>query len=177
MTSYVFRICYFVGSKIAEFVFHCFIGLKKISSTIDPNALMGVYNGTEFVFLGSRWKIINYFKLLWRYGFDLITLNSWVKGLLNDFSNIYGIQKGGKAFSSVPELLKAMGGDKMYKYTQQNIREALQGIGVKDRLIDELVTAVMRVNYGQDAEINAFAGAHGWWSSCYFIFYSVTISS
>ena len=117
-----------------------------------------MYDGTEFVFLGSCWKIINYVKLLWRYGFDLFTMDSWVKGLLNEFSTIYDIQKKGKAFATVPELLRAMGGDTVYGYTQHSIQEALQKIGVKDRLIDELVTAVMRVNYGQDVTMNAFAG-------------------
>lgn len=139
-------------------ILYHFLALKKIESTIDTNALMGVYDGHKFVFLGSRWKILTYIKLLWHYGFDLFTMNSWVKSLLNDFTNIYGIQEQGQAFTTVPELLRAMGGEKMYAYTQQNIRKALQSIGVKEKLINELVTAVMRVNYGQDAKINAFAG-------------------
>jgi len=51
-----------------------------------------------------------------------------------------------------------MGGEEFYEYTQKTTRQTLEEIGLKCRLIDELVTAVMRVNYGQDVTLNGFAG-------------------
>ena len=51
-----------------------------------------------------------------------------------------------------------MGGEDFYECTQKTTRQTLEEIGLKSRLIDELVTAVMRVNYGQDVTLNGFAG-------------------
>lgn len=51
-----------------------------------------------------------------------------------------------------------MGGEDFYEYTQKTTTQTLEEIGLKSRLIDELVTAVMRVNYGQDVTLNGFAG-------------------
>ena len=55
-------------------------------------------------------------------------------------------------------MLKAMGGNEMYEYTQQTTRQTLEKIGLRPTLIDELVTVVMRINYGQDVTLNGFAG-------------------
>lgn len=132
-------------------------GLKKLKSS-EPNSLLGIYNGSEFVFMGSRWKLANYFNLFWRYGRDLITVDGFVTKMLENFSKIYTLQKEGQAFDTVPQMLHAMGGEEMYSYTQEDLRQALEKLGVKPLLINELVTAVMRINYGQDVTLNAFAG-------------------
>ena len=78
--------------------------------------------------------------------------------MLKNFSNIYKLQENQEAFQNVPEMLKAMGGKEFFEYTQQTTRQTLEKIGLKSRLIDELVTAVMRINYGQDVTLNGFAG-------------------
>ena len=57
----------------------------------------------------------------------------------------------------MPEMLRALGGEKFYEYTQQTTRQALENIGLNQLLIDELVTVVIRINYGQDATLNGFA--------------------
>ena len=102
---------------------------------------------------------MNYIKLIWRYGLiDLYKMDKFITSMLSNYSNIYKLQENQQAFSSVPEMLKAMGGNEMYGYTQVTARQALEKIGLKPLLIDELVTAVMRINYGQDATLNGFAG-------------------
>ena len=78
--------------------------------------------------------------------------------MLKNFSSIYKLQEDQQAFNSVPDMLKAMGGSEMYEYTQMTTRQTLEKIGLKPVLIDELVTAVMRINYGQDVTLNGFAG-------------------
>jgi len=56
-------------------------------------------------------------------------------------------------------MLKAMGGQYFVDYTQKSCKQIMKGEGVNDRLIDELVTAVSRCNYGQSAdEVNGFTG-------------------
>ena len=42
--------------------------------------------------------------------------------------------------------------------TQQTTRQILENIGLNQLLIDEIVTVVMRINYGQDVTLNGFAG-------------------
>ncbi|RMX61282.1 hypothetical protein pdam_00007363 [Pocillopora damicornis] len=46
----------------------------------------------------------------------------------------------------------------------QTTRQTLENIGLNQLLIDELVTVVMRINYGQDVTLNGFAGGN--WKVC-----------
>ena len=102
---------------------------------------------------------MNFIKLVWRYGlFDLYTMNNFITEMLTNFSNIYDLQEKEQAFNTVPEMLQAPGGEKFYEYTQQTTRQTLENIGLNQLLIDELVTVVMRINYGQDVTLNGFAG-------------------
>ena len=85
-------------------------------------------------------------------------MNSIIQDLLGKFSNIYTLQDHGEVFQSVPDMLQAIGGVEFYNLTQLSVQEYLQEKGLSELLIDELVTAVMRINYGQSTEMNAFAG-------------------
>jgi hypothetical protein len=80
--------------------------------------------------------------------------------MLTSFNNIYGLQRDGKAYSNVDDLLSAMGGEEFVGLMQKTTRDLLQSLGIKDLTINELVTSVMRVNYGQDVTLNAFAGTY-----------------
>jgi prenylcysteine oxidase/farnesylcysteine lyase len=57
-------------------------GLKKRQSR---NSRFGLYNGQEFIFTESDWKIITLAKLAWRYGYDIITLQNYIGDMLNKF--------------------------------------------------------------------------------------------
>ena len=85
-------------------------------------------------------------------------MDNFITSMLKNFSSIYKFQENHQAFTSVPDMLKAMGGNEMYEYTQQTTRQTLEKIGLNPTLIDELVTVVMRINYGQDVTLNGFAG-------------------
>ena len=107
---------------------------------------------------GCRWKILNFIKLFWRHVlFDLLTVNNFITKMSTNFTNIYDLQEKEQAFNTVPEMLRALGGEKFYEYTQQTTRQALENIGLNQLLIDELVTVVIRINYGQDVTLNGFA--------------------
>ena len=81
------------------------------------------------------------------------------KHLLKQFNNIYTLQENGKVYESVQKLLQAMSaGDEFYRLTQISAREYLLEQGLSELLIDELVTAITRINYGQSTEVNAFTG-------------------
>ena len=89
--------------------------------------------------------------------FDLLTVNNFITKMSTNFTNIYDLQEKEQAFNTVPEMLRALGGENFYEYTLQTTRQAMENIGLNQLSIDELVTVVMRINYGQDVTLNRVA--------------------
>lgn len=72
---------------------------------------------------------------------------------------IYKYQAHGYAFSGVEELLYSLGESAFVNMTQRSVAESLLQVGVTQRFIDDVVSAVLRASYGQSAAMPAFAGA------------------
>ena len=69
----------------------------------------------------------------------------------------YSFHHTGLAFDNTRLLLSYLA---LADFPTRSLRDEFsQNQGIDDQLIDELVTAVTRVNYGQDAGINSFAGS------------------
>ncbi|XP_077979266.1 prenylcysteine oxidase 1-like [Glandiceps talaboti] len=133
------------------------LGLKHKDK--PTSSKMGIYNGEEFVFIESDWSMVTFAKLFWKYGFNLIKLNSALKTLIDKYSRIYDIQANhGIAYSSVEGILKAMGGEEYVDYTKVHLAQLLKDEGYGDEFINEMVSIATRVNYGQSANMSAFAG-------------------
>ncbi|XP_067899050.1 prenylcysteine oxidase-like isoform X2 [Heterodontus francisci] len=132
------------------------LGLKQRKGIPEK---LAIFNGEQFVFEETDWYLQDLFKMWWRYGFGLLRLQMWVEEILEKFMRIYKYQAHGYAFSTVEEMLQSLGGDRFINMTRRSVTETLQELGVSQRFIDEIVTAVMRVNYGQSATIPAFVGA------------------
>ncbi|XP_078589109.1 prenylcysteine oxidase 1-like [Branchiostoma floridae x Branchiostoma japonicum] len=132
------------------------LGLKHRKTFPGHFAL---YNGQEFVFTESSWSLVTLAKLLWRYGWDCVRLNSLIGRTLTSFENIYTLQDAGNAYSSVEELLFAMGGAKFVNMTQTTTAEGLKEEGFSPRFINELAMAANRENYGQTVDVPFFVGA------------------
>lgn len=95
--------------------------------------------------------------MLWRYGWDLFRMNSFVSALLEKFCTIYTLQASGKAYTNVEDVLAAMGGEDMSRMMKVSTREyMLDEKHWNEVLVNELVTAALRVNYGQGLSVNAF---------------------
>lgn len=75
-------------------------------------------------------------------------------------SRIYKYQAHGYAFSGVEELLYSLGESTFVNMTQHSVAESLLQVGVTQRFIDDVVSAVLRASYGQSAVMPAFAGEH-----------------
>lgn len=73
-------------------------------------------------------------------------------------SRIYKYQAHGYAFSGVEELLYSLGESAFVNMTQRSVAESLLQVGVTQRFIDDVVSAVLRASYGQSAAMPAFAG-------------------
>lgn len=78
---------------------------------------------------------------------------------MEKFMRIYKYQAHGYAFSGVEELLYSLGESAFVNMTQRSVAESLLQVGVTQRFIDDVVSAVLRASYGQSAAMPAFAGA------------------
>lgn len=56
------------------------------------------------------------------------------------------------------ELLYSLGESSFINMTQRSVAESLLQVGVTQRFIDDIVSAVLRSSYGQSAVMPAFAG-------------------
>ena len=93
---------------------------------------------------------VTYLRILWRYGLDLIRMNSRANSIAKKFSNIYTLQACGKAFTTVEEMLTAMGGEEMNKLMKMSAREyVLDELHWNEKLVDEMIVGAMRCIYGQ----------------------------
>ncbi|XP_012878036.1 PREDICTED: prenylcysteine oxidase 1 [Dipodomys ordii] len=132
------------------------LGLSTIPAS---GGLMGVYNGENLVFEESSWFIINMIKLVWRYGFQSLRMHMWVEDVLDKFMRIYRYQSHDYAFSSVEKLLHAIGGDDYLVLVNQTLQENLQKAGFSEKFLSEMIAPIMRINFGQSTDLNAFVGA------------------
>ncbi len=133
-----------------------FLGFSK-KGELDPSVPFGIFDGKRFLLRTGVFSIINSIKILWRYGLDLFRLKRSVSSLLDNFSSIYELQESGKAYSNLHDMLEAMGGEHMYGLTQVSAHDYMRGtLNWNEKLVDELITGALRVNYGQDTSVNAF---------------------
>jgi hypothetical protein len=61
---------------------YLFSGLKKRESRHSNH---GLYNGHEFVFTESDWKVITLAKLVWQYGYNAVKLHDYIGDMLDKF--------------------------------------------------------------------------------------------
>ena len=102
-------------------------------------------------------KIVNFFRMLWRYGFDIFRMNSSVGALLKKFKTIYTHQSEGSAYATTEDLLGAMGGESVSDLMKVSAGDYMRNEQHwNELLIDEIITAALRANYGQDTSVNAF---------------------
>ena len=118
---------------------------------------VGVYNGKEFLFRTGWWKLINIVRCVLRYGTSLLTIYSSVTSVLNQISNIYSLQSRGEVYHTVPDMLRAMGGEELYHLTQISAKQYLQQeLRLQETLMNEVITAAIYTYCGQGLEeVNA----------------------
>lgn len=131
-------------------------GLKRCSAASSDT--FGITDGNRVLFSSSGagyW--LTMMKLLWRYGYDVYRLHGLVGNLLDKFSRIYGKLDTGETFDTVENLVRAMD-TSFIKLISVQLRQYLKVNGMGDLIIDELVAAATRVNYGQSTNIHALVG-------------------
>ncbi|XP_072835265.2 prenylcysteine oxidase 1 [Pogona vitticeps] len=135
-----------------------FVKELGLSVSAIQDGLRGFYSGEELVFEESGWYIWNFLKLLWHYGLNGLRMYLWEEEILDKFMRIYRYQSHDYAFSTSEALLHALGGSDFLQRLNQTMDESMQRAGFSQKFINEIVTPVMRYNYGQGASINGFVG-------------------
>ncbi|XP_005110758.1 prenylcysteine oxidase [Aplysia californica] len=121
--------------------------------------MVGLYGTDDILFQTSDWLAITLAKLVWRYGTDFYNIQSWTKNhIFPKFDRIYKFQDQGLSFTTVEDLLGAMGED-MLNMTKHSIKDVLLDAGLSQRFVDEFGMAAMRNNYGQTTDVHGFVGA------------------
>ncbi|KAK3549956.1 hypothetical protein QTP86_016850 [Hemibagrus guttatus] len=119
---------------------------------------MAIFDGKELMFEESDWFIVNFLRMLWRYGFNALRMHMWVERIMDKFMRIYQYQQFSYSFSSADRLLHAMSGDEFLALLNQTLEEAMLAYGFSQTFINDIVTPISRVNYGQSVRLHAFAG-------------------
>ena len=136
-----------------------YVGLETKGNKDEKTVPIAIFNGKYFSFRTSFSKIWSILKTFWCYGISLIRMDMQVRSTLKKFVSIYDMQAKGQAFMTVSDMLKAMGGEELFELTQMSTRDCmLCKLGWPEKLVDELVTGALRMNYGQGVEVNAFTG-------------------
>ncbi|KAL6472683.1 hypothetical protein MHYP_G00188710 [Metynnis hypsauchen] len=128
-------------------------------SAHDVPIKIAVFDGKELTFDESNWFIVNFLRKLWGYGLKSINLPKWLEGILSKFMRIYQYQQSGYSFSSMEQLLHALGGDSFLMLLNQTLEEVMLAEGFSQVFIDNYVTPLSRFAFGQTADLTAFVGA------------------
>lgn len=149
------------GSVIHPLNLHMKHFIEKLGIPPRKNlpSKMAIFDGKEITFEESDWFIVNFLRLLWRYGLNFLRMQMWVEGVLDKFMRIYQYQQYGYSFSSVERLLHAMGGDSFLTLMNQTLEETMMAEGFSQIFLNDIVAPITRVNYGQSVRINGFVGA------------------
>ncbi|KAG9263339.1 prenylcysteine oxidase-like [Astyanax mexicanus] len=132
-----------------------FVETLGLSPRAEVKTKMAIFNGKELTFEESDWFIVNFIRMLWRYGFNSYRKFGWVEGILGKFMSVYQYQKFGYAFSSVEQLLRSVDAE---RFLNQTLEEAMRADGFSQAFINDIVTPNTRINFGLNAALNAFVG-------------------
>lgn len=145
-----------------------FLGLKKKPPPKSEDSMsFGIWDGNKFVFktLQSNSKsplvqkivsFANSMYLFIRYGLSLFKMDSFVESTVGNFLKYYESHETRPVFETVDEMLKWAD---LYNLTTRPLLDELIDAKLSSLLIEELVTVITRINYGQSAYMSGLAGA------------------
>lgn len=125
------------------------------TATAYSSNLWSIFDGSKLTFESSSWKAVNMAKLYSHFGGQVAELNEIVQRTLAQFKIIYTLQANRISFDTPTDMFERIG---LGSYLNQTIRDKLLDYDIPELIIDEIVAGVMRNNYGQDTNVNAFVG-------------------
>ncbi|CAH9116852.1 unnamed protein product [Cuscuta epithymum] len=145
-----------------------YLNLKvKRASSSESDSSFGIWDGSKFVFktlpLNPKLSILQKFVsfansvlIFLRYGFSLFRMENFVEGTVDKFLKFYEGFESRPVFEDVEDMLRWSG---LYNLTRRTLEEELTDAGLSTTLIQELVTVITRINYGQSVTMSGLAGA------------------
>ncbi|KAK6617216.1 hypothetical protein RUM44_005547 [Polyplax serrata] len=118
----------------------------------------GLYDGKQFIFAESDWQIKTLWNVIYRYGFGFWKLKNEIDDMLNKFDRIYDLQNLGEAFDTVEALLAAID-PKFVDYLNVSTKHGFEKDGISNMIINEIIMATIRANYGQNVNIPKMVGS------------------
>ncbi|XP_062870879.1 prenylcysteine oxidase 1 isoform X2 [Trichomycterus rosablanca] len=65
-----------------------FVDRLGLSARAEVPTKLAFFDGKELVFEESDWFIVNFLRMLWRYGLNSIRMHMWVEGILDKFMRL-----------------------------------------------------------------------------------------
>ncbi|KAK2445067.1 farnesylcysteine lyase [Trifolium repens] len=148
----------------------------KVKEPGSDSLSLGIWDGDKFVFktveissniplIGKFLKLpfienlvslVNSGLMFIRYGFSLFKMQNFVKDAVDRFGKYYEETGSRPIFETVDEMLKWSG---LFNLTTRTLQEELVDAGLSPLLINELVTVITRINYGQSVYMSGLGGA------------------
>ncbi|KAL9459637.1 hypothetical protein AB3S75_002942 [Citrus x aurantiifolia] len=139
---------------------------KDPPSSEDSTAF-GIWDGSKFVFktisvsstapfVQKIVSLANSVLMVLRYGLSLLRMESFTENAVDKFLKYYESFETRPVFESVDEMLKWAG---LFNLTARSLEEELIDARLSPLLMQELVTIITRINYGQSLSISGLAGA------------------
>lgn len=139
---------------------------KDPPSSEDSTAF-GIWDGSKFVFktisvsstvpfVQKIVSLANSVLMVLRYGLSLLRMESFTESAVDKFLKYYESFETRPVFETVDEMLKWAG---LFNLTARSLEEELIDARLSPLLMQELVTIITRINYGQSLSISGLAGA------------------
>ncbi|KFK28083.1 hypothetical protein AALP_AA8G470100 [Arabis alpina] len=140
----------------------------RLPTAIEESSAIGIWNGKKFVFktfgcFGIKFpfvdkiiSLVNDLYLFLRYGFSLLKMSNFIEITVGNFLKYYESLESRPIFDNVEGMLKWSG---LYNLTKFTLQEKLSQLQLSPVLVNELVTVITRINYGQSVLISGLAGA------------------
>lgn len=139
----------------------------KINDPKTSSFSLGIWDGSKFTFktlssdsesplVQKALNFANSVLMFMRYKFSLLKMTRFVEETVNRFLKYYESFETRPVFESVEDMLKWAG---LYDLTGIELQDALIDAGLSPLLIQELVTIITRINYGQSVSMSGLAGA------------------
>uniref|UniRef100_A0A1J3FVR1 Farnesylcysteine lyase n=1 Tax=Noccaea caerulescens TaxID=107243 RepID=A0A1J3FVR1_NOCCA len=136
-------------------------------TSIEESTALGIWDGKRFLFktfdsgieipfLDKIVSWVNDLYLFIRYGFSLLRMSSFIENTVGDFLKYYESLESRPIFDNVEAMLKWSG---LYNLTKVTLQDKLSEAHLSPLLVNELVTVITRINYGQSVLISGLAGA------------------
>ncbi|XP_045823802.1 farnesylcysteine lyase isoform X1 [Trifolium pratense] len=148
----------------------------KVKEPGSDSLSLGIWDGNKFVFktieissnialidkllklpfIENLVSLVNSGLMFVRYGFSLFKMQNFVKDAVDRFGKYYEETSSRPIFETVDEMLKWSG---LFNLTTRTLQDELVDAGLSPLLINELVTVITRINYGQSVYMSGLGGA------------------